>query len=368
MNLTEVLDGNTTDVYNDDSNFTKSNATWASPEVAGSLTNQMRSFQEVNLIKYWGVPVGAMVGFILNCVTIALMRRPKIKNTVMGIYFAALAAVDIVFLVNMFLMHSDKAITGFDFNIAHRVSCKIINFIMPARYAISSWIMAVVALERCMVVLFPLKAMIISNERKAKITITAVVIVVALLSCHPLITMDVLVNGQNKRCSGMPQYQWFQRNVANPMVAVSVSYVPFIILLACNILFVAKMVVVKAERKSLTSSGMSCNLSQFTFTAVMVCMGFCLCTVPGMIILVMSTQQIWYSNLTLAKKVARNIIPLMAVIRASINFFVYICTSKTFREEISLMCCGRCKERKNKTKNNNKERRTVETDSNKDKK
>ena len=348
MNLTEVLDGNMTDVSNADSNFTDVD-TLSSPELAGSLTKQLRSFQGANLIKYWGVPVGAIVGILLNCVTFALMRRSKIKNTVMGIYFTALATVDIFFLINMFLMHSDKAITGFDFNTAHRVSCKIIKFIMPAGYAISSWIMAVVALERCMVVLLPLKAMILSNERKAKITIVAVVIVVALISCHPLIIMDVLVNGKNKQCTWMPQYDWFQRNVANTMIAVSVSYVPFIILLACNILFVAKMVVVKAKRKSLTSSGMSYNLSQFTFTAVIVCMGFCFCTVPGMIILVMSTQQSWYSDITLAKKVARNIIPLMAVIRASINFFVYICTSKTFREEIGLMCYGTCKERKNKT-------------------
>ena len=341
-NKTAVLmTKNLTDSYNNDSN-----TTLTSPVVTGSPTMQPRKFPGADLILYWGVPIAAIIGFLFNCVTIALMRRPTVKKSVMGIYFTSLAAVDIVFLTNMFMMYSDKTMTGYNFLTAHGVSCKLINFLMLPGYAITSWIVAAVALERCFVVLLPLKAMTFSNKRNAVIAVLTVVIVVGLFSCHPFITMDLMVRGIMKRCTYISGYHWFHKYIRPFLIAASVSYVPFIILVSCNILFVAKMVVVKAKRKSLTSSGMNYNLSKFTFTALVVCLAFCLCSVPNMIIMVVSNQHNWFSDLTLAKQVARNMIPLMSVIRASINFFVYVCTSKTFREELAIMCCGRCKNEK----------------------
>ena len=328
------------DVSDRDDNVTQNSSDVSLPSPAPSRSSP---FPEVDLIRYWGVPVAALFGFLLNCVSFALMRRSKIRSSVMSLYFTVLAAVDIVFLVTTFLMQSHVTITGYDILTAHRVSCKVISFLRNAGYAISSWIVAAVAVERCLVVLFPLKAMIFSNKTKSKITMAVIVVVVGLLSCHPLIVMEVKVKKFIKNCIPAPQYAWFTKNIKNHLIAVTISYIPFFVLSLCNVLLVSKMMVAKVRQKSLTSTHTGYNLSRFTFTAIMVCLGFCFCTVPNMIILVVSAKSGWRAEPTLGKRVAKNIIPFMAVIRASVNFFVYICTSETFREELAVMICGgRC--------------------------
>ena len=304
-----------------------------------------QTFSNVDLMKNLGVPISALIGVVLNCGTIVLMLRPNIRSSVMSTYFSALASVDVTFLMGMFLQYSNYILpTGYDFMNSHRVWCKVLSFIQPACYAASSWVVAMVSIERSLVVMFPLKAATYSNKRRARIAIGVLIVAVGLLSSEALIIVDMYSRGSRQRCTSLPQFEWYFKHVRYLLMGVTTAYLPFLILITCNCMLVWKMIVAKRNQKSMTLNVKGYNVSKFTFTAVMVCLGFSLFSLPHMVILLVSSLQYWYADMTLARKFARNLSPLMAVTRSSVNFFIYVCSSDTFRKELVAMICGKCRE------------------------
>ena len=297
----------------------------------------------------WGMPITAVIGLLGNSVTIALMRRPKIRACVMSIYFTALSVMDMIMLVNLILMRSQHLHTGYHMYNLSGTACAILRFIQTVTYSVSSWLVTLIAVERSLVVAFPLKAPLYSTVKRATVTTSATILIITALSTFTLVTSDVqTINGKTK-CSAKPQYQYFERYIRFQLMGVLTSYIPLAILVVCNCLLIYNIIQSKRKRINLTASSGFYNIKQFTYPAVAICVAFCFLTVPTMLYQVLSRIYRWEWNADTV--LAFSIIVFLPEVRASINFFLYICTSGTFKTELLTMLFWRCRSKQGKQEN-----------------
>ena len=284
-------------------------------------------FAVVNIIKKWVILVPVLLGLILNGLCITVMRRPLVRESVISIYLIFLACIDSVFLIVYPIYH---------------VPCIIIKFLRTFSFGLSSWIITIVAIERSLVVFFPFRANKHSNKKKAKITIFIIIIINVLISSPDIITSFDL----NKKieCKVTSFFRFYEVNIRFTLMGILTSYLPFTIIVVCNVLLVWKIMAAKKARRSL--SGISekatgYDVTKLTTVAVVMCLTFLFLTAPSMVFFLLDKIYHWKSY---EAGIIRSLAPLLALIRAAVNGFLCICCSRTLRGEMMKMIRRKTKE------------------------
>ena len=295
-------------------------------------------FAVVNIIKKWVILVPVLLGLILNGLCITVMRRPLVRESVISIYLIFLACIDSVFLI-VYPLRILKIYTEYPI---HHVPCIILKFLRTFSFGLSSWIITIVAIERSLVVLFPFRANKHSNKKKAKITIFIIFIINVLISSPDIITYVDL----NKKieCKVTSFFRFYEVNIRFTLVGILTSYLPFTIIVVCNVLLVWKIMAAKKARRSL--SGISekatgYDVTKLTTVAVVMCLTFLFLTAPSMVFFLLDKIYHWKSY---EAGIIRSLAPLLALIRAAVNGFLCICCSRTLRGEMMKMIRRKTKE------------------------
>ena len=285
----------------------------------------------------WASLILVVIGLFCNGWTMFLVSRPKLRGLAMSVYFGCLAITDSGFLITAFIKFTQTYFSGYDINTAHRGSCAVLRYFMFYTYTASSFIVLVISIERSLVVLKPLKAAIYSNTRKSRITMMAVLGAIAIVGVYNLIISDLVMTREGPVCSIQSKYKKLNDQLRFPLVSMASAYVPLAILIICNCLMAWKLAEARRKRALMTSN--KTNGSKFTLTAVALCTTFCLLSVPTQVILVWTTFAGWKLHPTPMTRLVRRFSSFLSELRACVNFFIYICTSSTFREEIR-SCLG----------------------------
>ena len=286
----------------------------------------------------WGIPIFSVIGLVLNGLSIAVMRRPSIKVSVVSVYITSLSLVNILFLVVSPLWDLDLY---FSYKLRdHKVPCIILKYTRGLTYGLSSWIITVVAIERSLVVLFPFQATTLSNKKKAKVTLFVIT-----LANMILFSPDIFTSINDKKgCFAQPPYRYYEEKIRFLLIGVLTSYVPFSIIIICNVLLVWKIITAKRNSKSLSSgkASSSYNVSKFTSVGLVMCITYLILTVPSMGILLISKVNNWAKHRTFDTAFSLNFALLVTVIRAAVDSFVCVCWSRTMRIEMVKMFKMKC--------------------------
>ena len=152
--------------------------TESSPKlIRASIRNTNVGFHQ--LFNFYLMGAVLVVGVITNIIIIVIMRDGHFSKLPMSVYFTGLAISDVIVLSFTAAKQFMKQTTGVHFLIKTSL-CSTCAFLSNCATGTSSWFIVCIALDRLLVVKFPLKAKIFSSKSKAVVTLISVTVVL----CH----------------------------------------------------------------------------------------------------------------------------------------------------------------------------------------
>ena len=284
-----------------------------SKSVRASIRNTNIGFHQLfNLYLMGGVLV---VGVIANIIIIIIMRDGRFRKLPMSVYFTALAISDTVVLCLIAGMQFMKQTTGSYYFISTSL-CTTCGFLSNFATGTSSWFIVCIALDRLLVVRFPLKAKMFSSKAKAVVTLTFVTAIVFLMNTHFLYMVDY----STTNCQFLPIFQP-HRPIAGMIFAVGMNILPLCLTCICYIIVV---LLVMRKRTVAPSSNSNAMKERVTKTSLYICLAFMILTTPVAVFVMLNRRNGWNQNPTNFTLVFDTLSNFLRQLNYSVNFFINV--------------------------------------------
>lgn len=308
-----------------------------------------------NLLHY-GTIVIIVFGLVFNLMSMIVFTTKGMRKHSQNSYLLALAIYESNVLVFNFMVgvlraqHSDIINRVFEDNewlcITHSVVVELFNLL-------SIWMLVCMTVERCVVVIFPLKASKLCSLRNSRITVIVATLILSLISCH-----KILVSG----FEGDSVYG-YKACITNRIKLSSAIYVyvalntwlPMVIIITANIVI---LVCIYRTRNKLTAFGSRntkapgrgrSRQDRLTRTMIMISLAYIVLLLPLGItqmvelfwnstrkcipsaILQQQLKYIEYRRRQLLLKCIRSLCFFVYQVNYSVNFFIYCLSNPKFR-------------------------------------
>ena len=301
--------------------------------------------QTVVVITICGIGLGAN-----SCALLVLLKSSIIKSST-GIYLAFLAVYDNLFLV-AHLIYSYSYL----FRLS-QLTCKLFSAAMVSITTISCYILVIMTVEKCYVLTNPYKTK--PTQKQALTVATVSVITITLLLAIPTgIThgltplsvdqtfsnspfSDVADNNNfpttvNEKivCGVLPQYENFSEKVFFPILVLLTRLLAPLIVIICNLKIIIYLRKHAIQVAPLNATSNPNNDKRITKLLMTVSLCFVLLITPSGIYVILIPY--FYDDITEAldpDNPAYQAVVDCLLINHSINYFLYIIASKTFRKE-----------------------------------
>ena len=288
-----------------------------------------------------------IVGTLGNVITIAVLRRRCFKHPPANIYLGVLAVGDTLVLWTGLFRYWVLMVWDFDVRLLAATVCKFHVFIVYWSFQFVSWITVAVAVDRLMTVCFIVPAKFCCTRNRALSIIIAIAIVLLVLDAHVFFTVDIInvsrVNSEANavyECVHHKKHSAFFTSVWPWMDAVAASFVPCMIVMACN-LYIVAMLLHRKRQSTVTHNKVS------TLTALLVLIGILFCGTTMPIAIYQSPVMYAHRKLNeingldeddvLVANFTFTTLYLLACINSTFNFFIYCICSEVFRKELQRM-------------------------------
>ena len=265
------------------------------------------------------VPPLLLGGVICNILIILVMRNKIYKTAPLRIYFNALAVADILSLLHFGIRQ--WLMSAFEIRL-WRLSGYCYGYVLLKNLAppYSAWLIFCIAIDRVLVVVFPMKAKQFSTILKAKIIVTTVLVVQVVFSITTWLLMDFPKCGLT-----IHEYQRLGRIILRLVIY---HLVPFVGTCICYIILVMKVVSNRKKTEKMTGGDKSKTLLR---TAMVICLVFLILTTPHDIYSMKTNLKLGFlsRDATLALGSAGT---FLNMINYSINLFLNLGTSTLFRK------------------------------------
>ena len=264
-----------------------------------------------------------VVGVITNIIIIVIMRDGHFRKLLMSVYFTALAILDTVVLCFIAVLQFMKQTTGFHF-FTRTILCSTCGFLSNFATGTSSWFIVCIALDRLLVVKFPLKAKTFSTKTKAVITLISITFVIFLMNTHYIYMVDY----STISCQFLLEFKAY-RPLAGMIFAVGMNILPLCLTCLCYMMLVA---LVMRKRNVAPSSNSSAMKERVTKTSLYICLAFMILTTPVAVFVMLNRRNGWNRNPTNFTLVFDTLSNFLRQLNYSVNFFINIATNSQFRE------------------------------------
>ena len=288
-------------------------------------------------------PTLIAVGVIANILTLLVVTRPRSRRQSTSLYLTVLAVCDIFVLVLDFINNYPK---GFDVNLiaqSHTV-CVLYRWLFSVCFMYSAWVVVLLTVERALIVWFPLHAKTKFTRAVIKRVLGGVLFVSGVYNVYNLFAW----RGADDECDFADGWEDFHANQNMFVTFAAYSYVPSAILIVANCLIIyrlrqmSKMRSDMQEGVSQSKAPGTDDMTKITITVLAISFSFLIFTVPVSIyyIIQYSTEQ--HIDMTLIMALLEVIFLLLVLTNHSVNFGLYILTSKSFRQDfLTLLPCQR---------------------------
>ena len=305
--------------------MTKSSiVTESSPKsIRVSIRNTNVGFHQLfNLYLMGGV---LCVGVITNIIIVIIMRDGHFRKLPMSVYFTGLAVSDTVVLCFTAVKQFMKQSSGLNFFRITRL-CSTCGFISSFATGTSSWFIVCVALDRLLVVRFPLKAKTFSSKTKAVITLTSVTVVMFLMNTYYIYMIDY----NTTNCEFLPVFKPY-RSLPGMIFAVGMNLLPLCLTCFCYII----LVVLVMRKKTVAPSSNSISMKErVTMTSLYICLAFMILTSPVAFFVLLQRTNGWIQKPTNLTLIFDTIANFLRQFNYSVNFFINFGTNSQFRESV----------------------------------
>ncbi|XP_076439150.1 uncharacterized protein LOC143278023 [Babylonia areolata] len=290
--------------------------------------------------------------------TIVIMRRMTSGESAINIYFTAIAVTDTVFLCTHTLELWILRQFGSGLSIVHSVVCKIHTWLYTGGGTVSCWYLVCMTVHRAMSVVWPHRVNVLCTRRAVLLVLTGITVFFAVLYAHHMIGFEKVYFASygSYWCTVRPgndSYLYFLGNVFVYIELLVYCLLPFVFLLAANIVLVWKLFAsVKIAGKDLTcgdSDQVQAHrkaASSVTVTVIAVSIAFVVLTLPASIDFIVNHVARHRNTATGFERAVEYFIEALTILLGNlnhaVNFYLYCLTGRRFREEfLKVLCCGR---------------------------
>ena len=322
----------------------------------GNSTDQPVLNQDVldlqNWVQYNLKYIASIGGFLLivlgtvgNGISMAVMRRERMKSAVAVIYLMALAITDTAFL---WISGGHWWILAtFDLGLPdlHMATCKLYFFLGNFLHMLSAWIIVFLSVQRMLVVLLPYKAKQIATRNKTWLSLLILTLTLVAYNTYPLIAVGLFsatFSGEtiNVCVYGIIAKVHFHQDDWQPSVLVTSKILPYSMIFIANMVLIVKFIQSKVKRTLVTSEeqNRSRQAKRITTTLISVSLIFLILHTPRVIVIHLLT-----SSTSQDKKygIILNILGQCAYflvnLNHAINFLLYYFTWPPFRMELCIL-------------------------------
>ena len=305
-------------------------------ETKADLTNSIfykifRIYLQLSLVVF---------GLVGNTLAIIVLRGSKFKSSSTSPYLVCLAISDNLNLLTgvalvpfmTFLGLNDLYITT-----VHISGCVVYLFVAYCSAQTSSWMVTTVTMERVGVVAIPHKSKTIFTTRKSYIVIAVIILILSIENGHIFFAHELVdFPTGGKACLIKQKFEYFSLNIWPWLDAIMYTFLPFGIILICNVIIIS--LVLKSLRESRAMSSISKESKQdnetnrMTQILLVISFFFILTTTPISLYLL-------FADPNDPDRISENSIGYITVnftasLNHSCNFIMYSLSGPTFRGEL----------------------------------
>ncbi|RUS86500.1 hypothetical protein EGW08_005750 [Elysia chlorotica] len=313
--------------------------------VASSVPVSLQTTRLV--VKSFLTPIVVTIGLFGNLLNILVLFQVRCVSTSTNVYLLVLSLADSVYLLmNIPLSQLSCSKPGlplavYKFNPYGRA---ISNF----SGNVAVWVTVVFTVERYLAVCHPIHGKVWCTVHRAKLASLAATVLVFVNTLPTLFELEVVSAGipmcvetsMARRPSYLIGYSWWYVTVF--------AFIPLIFLAIFNTVLIRALIVAGRKRQQLAlintgGASQTAEQNKVTLLLVTIVMIFFVCQLPW-------TAIYLYKNLgprpsasgIIRLKIAGNVCNLLALVNASVNFYLYSCFSKRFRRTLAkLVFCWR---------------------------
>ena len=279
-------------------------------------------------------------GFIGNTLAVIVLRGSKFRSSSTSPYLVCLAISDNLYLLTgvalvplmTFIGLKDLYITT-----VHIAGCVVYLFVAYCSAQVSSWMITAVTMERVGVVAMPHKSRSVFTTRKSYVVILVIIAFLAIENSHIFFAHKLIyISTNEKACLIKEHFEEFSTDVWPWIDAIMYTFLPFGIIMVCNIIIIFLVLKSVRERQAMTSTGNDATkdneTNKMTQVLLVISFFFILTTTPISLYLL-------FADPNNPERISENSIGYITVnfvssLNHSCNFIMYSLSGPTFRSEL----------------------------------
>ena len=286
-----------------------------------------------------------VLGTLGNGISMAVMRRERMKSAVAVIYLMALAITDTGLL---WIGGGHWWITfAFDLSLRtlHTATCKLHMFLTNLLHMLSAWIIVFVSVQRMLVVLFPYKAKQIATRKKSWVSLLVLILTLVAYNTYSLIAAELVDypfyrGGTKIMCRYGISYEEFHKDYWNLISLLTTLIIPFSTIFIANFTLIVKFIQSKVQRSLVTSheQNRSGQAKRITISLISVSLIFLILNTPFVIVFYLLRKPTAQDNkYGIIFNILRQCATFLATLNSAINFLLYCFTWPTFWMELCIL-------------------------------
>lgn len=313
-------------------------------------------------IHAYSTPVIFAMGILGNSISLKIFLSKNFRRQAGGVYLASLSCADIFALVFFVMTQWLKRVWPIftDSRVTPVVDtdglCQVILYLSYTSRFLSSWLVVTFTVERYIGVCHPFKRLEWCTTKTARRGIVVLTLISLVFnSFKPALSGVYMLDGELTKCTGNPDYHYVSF-ILDSVYAVSITLVPFVVILLLNVMIIRALVKLKKRQKTNQVKAKEAGgRTDFTLLLLMISFCFIALKVP---FFVTWCRQFLYS-LHLQRDTSGNIdnINRIEIIKGILNitrtvfymnyatnFFLYSFVGSSFRLELKRLVCCQCRE------------------------
>lgn len=299
-------------------------------------------------VNYVFLPLSIVVGTVGNFLTIVVMRSERFAGSPSSYLLIVLAISDSVAILSQpFNKLFFIDLVGTDIRALHDINCKLYIMIRRLSKMTSSWTVVGLCIERFIAVWFPLKAKLLITKRSVSaFTLSVVAIIITYTGIWSYASK--VVNG---KCNP-DVYNYTdprERTKFGIMLqggTAIYSNVPTVLLMILTTLIIIKLFQHRRKRRSLTQRPSSTSDQGGKITAMLIgiVIAYVILILPITVLHNTAYQKRVkaFTETSSGFSLFTEVVQLMEQLNYCLNFFLYIMTSRQFRETLFKILSSKC--------------------------
>ncbi len=296
--------------------------------------------------KYMGLCI-ICIGVGGNVLSFFVMEQCQFKGSITTLFLQVLAWVDTLVLVSGLLRQWLNVVVHVDMRNLSSLGCKVHIFLVYWSLQFSSWILALVTIERFLSITFPHPSKRYVTKRSAASLLCFVALVLFAVNVHFLLTYTLIATGTGPNIAYMctisgEKLTHFQLRVWPWIDFTFYCFAPFFIIIFGNIGIIIRLTCswYNKQQHFITGNG-SAKMTNMTAILLTVTFYFILTTTPINVYLAIEYLYINNTDPQLGAKLRLwwAILNMLMYLNNSSNFFLYCLSGSRFRRQLRHMFC-----------------------------